>query len=212
MLLEGCEVFNCEQGSESWFASRCGVVTASTFSDVMAKGRGGAPSETRRKLLYATAAEIVTGRPTEGFQGNRYTERGKEWEDEVRSLYSAGTDEEVQEVGFIRRGRIGCSPDSVLGADVMQSRAGLEIKTHAPHILIPMLERGGLPAEHKPQVQGCLLVTGWEYIDFIAYWRGLPPLEVRVYRDAEYLSSLSYHLNEFHHEVDAIVARLRSYA
>lgn len=207
MLLEGCEVFNCEQGTESWFAARCGVVTASTFSDVMAKGRGGAPSETRRKLLYSTAAEIVSGRPSEGFQGNRYTERGKEWEDEVRSLYSASTDDDVTQVGFIRRGRIGCSPDSCVG-----DNGGLEIKTHAPHILIPMLERGELPPEHKPQVQGCLLVTGWQWMDFVAYYRGLPPLEVRVYRDLDYLSDLSAALAQFHSEVDTIVARLRSYA
>jgi hypothetical protein len=207
MLLEGCEVFNCEQGTDEWFAARCGVVTASTFSDVMAKGRGGAPSETRRKLLYATAAEIVTGRPCEGFQGNRHTERGKEWEDEVRSLYSAGTDEAVTQVGFIRRGRIGCSPDSCVG-----DNGGLEIKTHAPHILIPMLERGELPSEHRAQVQGCLLVTGWQFMDFCAYWRGLPMLEVRVHRNLEYLGELSSALAHFHSEVDAIVARLRSYA
>lgn len=207
MLLEGCEVFNCEQGTESWFAARCGVVTASTFSDVMAKGRGSAPSETRRKLLYSTAAEIVSCRPSEGFQGNRYTERGKEWEDEVRSLYSASTDDDVTQVGFIRRGRIGCSPDSCVG-----DNGGLEIKTHAPHILIPMLERGELPPEHKPQVQGCLLVTGWQWMDFRAYYRGLPQLEVRVYRDLDYLSALSAALAQFHNEVDAIVARLRSYA
>lgn len=207
MLLEGCEVFNCEQGSPEWFAARCGVVTASTFSDVMAKGRGGAPSETRRKLLYSTAAEIVSGRPSEGFQGNRYTERGKEWEDEVRSLYSASTDDDVTQVGFIRRGRIGCSPDSCVGEN-----GGLEIKTHAPHILIPMLERSELPAEHKPQVQGCLLVTGWQWMDFRAYYRGLPQLEVRVYRDLKYLGELSAALAQFHVEVDAIVARLRSYA
>lgn len=207
MLLEGCEVFNCEQGTPEWFAARCGVVTASTFSDVLARGRGGAPSETRRKLLYSTAAEIVSGRPSEGFQGNRYTERGKEWEDEVRSLYSASTDDDVTQVGFIRRGRIGCSPDSCVG-----DNGGLEIKTHAPHILIPMLERGELPPEHKPQVQGCLLVTGWQFMDFRGYYRGLPQLEVRVYRDLDYLSDLSAALAQFHNEVDAIVARLRSYA
>jgi hypothetical protein len=207
MLLEGCEVFNCEQGSEQWFAVRCGVVTASTFSDVMAKGRAGAPSETRRKLLYATAAEIVTGKPAESFQGNRYTDRGKEWESEVRSLYSASTDDDVTECGFIRRGRIGYSPDSCVGEN-----GGLEIKTHAPHILIPMLERGVCPPEHRAQIQGGLLVTGWQWIDLRCYCRGLPQLEVRVHRDLEYLGELSSALNQFHHEVDAIVARLRSYA
>jgi len=192
---------------DSALQCRAGVVTASTFKDVLAKGRGGGESETRRKLIYSTAAEILTGQPTPGFGGNANTERGKEWEAEVRALYSAGTDDEVTEVGFIRRGRIGCSPDSVVGA-----RGGLEIKTHAPHILLPMLERGTLPPEHKPQVQGILLVTGWEFMDFIAYWRGLPPLEVRVERDLDYLSNLQTELNLFHHDVDAVVNKIRSMA
>lgn len=207
MLLDGCEVFNCAQGTDEWLQCRAGVVTASTFKDVMAKGRGGSESETRRKLVYLTASEIITGLPTPGFSGNVHTERGKEWEAEVRSLYSAGTDEEVTEVGFIRRGRIGGSPDSCVG-----SNGGLEIKTHAPHILIPMLDRGELPPEHKAQVQGLMLVTGWQFVDFIAYWRGLPTLEIRVTRDIPYLSELASELNRFHADVDAVVRRIRSKA
>lgn len=198
MLLEGCEVFNCAQGTPEWHAARCGIVTASTFSDVLAGGKG----ITRTTLVHSVAAEIITGQPTPGWGSNAHTERGHALEPEIRSLYEATSPDDVEQVGFIRRGRIGCSPDACVG-DV----GGLEIKTKLPHLQIEALERGTLPPEHVAQVQGILLVTGWQWCDFRSYWPGLPQLKVRVYRDLDYLGRLSSELQRFHNDVDAIVEK-----
>lgn len=192
------EVFDCEQGTDEWFAARCGVVTASTFSDVLAKGKG----ITRSKLLYATVAEILTGEVSSRWSGNQYTERGKAWEAEVRSLYEATCEEEVRQVGFIRRGRIGCSPDSMVGAEGL-----LEIKTREPHLQVEVLEKGVLPSENVAQVQGQLLVTGRLWCDYVSYCRGLPQLKLRVYRDIAYLSNLKYELDQFLADLESAVAR-----
>ena len=199
-MLDGCEVFDCDQSSPEWFAARCGVVTASRFSDVLAGGKG----ITRTKLLYETAAEILSGEPAEGFQGNKHTERGKAWEPEVRSLYAATAREPITQVGFIRRGRIGCSPDSCVGQN-----GGLEIKTRLPHLQIEVLENGELPSSNRAQVMGQLLVTGWDFIDYISYSRGLPLFQIRVQRDLSYLSNLKSELDRFINDVDRIVEKYK---
>lgn len=199
------EIIDCEQGTPEWLAARAGVVTASEFSAVMAKGRGGAPSETRRKLIYVKAAEILTGAPVQTFAGNIHTERGHLMEPEVRDLYAATSPDPCTQVGFMRRGRIGCSPDTLVGNDGL-----LEIKTKLPHLQIEAVEAGVLPSEHVAQVQGQLLVSGRQWCDFRSYWPGLPQLKVRVYRDADYLANLWAELVKFNNEVDALVARIRA--
>jgi hypothetical protein len=198
------QIIECEQGSDEWFQARAGVVTASEFSTVLAKGRGGAPSETRKKLLATKAAEIITGAPVPGWKGNEHTERGKSMEGEVRALYEATSPVPVQAVGFAKRGRIGASPDSLVGDDGL-----LEIKTKLPHLQIEALEAGRLPPEHVAQVQGQLLVTGRMWCDFRSYWPGLPQLRVRVVRDLAYLSNLNTELQIFIRELDQLVEKIR---
>jgi hypothetical protein len=197
----------CPQGSPEWFQARAGVVTASCFKDVLAKGRGGGESLGRLKLLRTLAAEVITGKPVPSWGGNEHTERGHALEAEVRALYSAGTDDEVTQVGFLRRGRIGASPDSLVGEHGM-----LEIKTKLPHLQIELLETGALPSEHVAQVQGQLLVSGRQWVDFVSYWPGLPLFEIQVQRDTDYMSKLLTEIDQFTREMDALIGRYGSKA
>ena len=50
-----------EQRSAEWFAARLGCVTASRVKDVMASGRGGAPSATRKNYMMELLCERLTG-------------------------------------------------------------------------------------------------------------------------------------------------------
>lgn len=200
------EVFDFEQSSPEWFAARAGIPTASEFSTVMAKGKDGGASVTRGKYLRQLAGEILTGEVAPEGYSNAHMERGKEMEAEARSLYAFTSDADPQLVGFIRNGRKGGSPDSLIG-DV----GGLEIKTAIPAVQIERLQRGGLPAEHKAQVQGNLWVSEREWWDFVSYWPKLPPLIVRVYRDETYIAQLAKAVDAFNEELDAVVASIRTY-
>lgn len=204
-MTDDIQIFDCEQGTEEWHLARAGIVTASVFQTVMAQGRGGGPSVTRQKLLYQLAGERITGEYVPTWNGNQHTERGKEMEAQVRDLYEATSDLPVRQVGFIRRGDIGASPDSLVGDDGL-----LEIKTALPHIQIERLLSGQLPNEHKAQVQGQLLVSGRKWCDFRSYWPGLPELRVRVYRDLPYLSALNAALQQFNRELEQMVARIKA--
>lgn len=195
--MSGLEIFNFDQNSPEWFEARRGVVTASRFSDVLAKGQG----ITRRKYLLTLAGEAITGEVAESYS-NAHMERGHAMEADARNLYSLMHDVEPELVGFMRCGRIGASPDSLVGLDGL-----LEIKTKLPHLLLDVLDKGKLPSEHVAQVQGQLFVSGRQWCDFVAYWPKLPLFHVRVERDEAYISNLSQAVDAFVGELDQIIQR-----
>lgn len=202
------EIVQCEQGSPEWFAARLGVPTASNFKTIKAEGKdggGSATSATRRTYLMKLAGEILTGQPADNYSNDDMA-RGNEMEAEARDLYALTRGADPQSVGFIRNGKVGCSPDSLLG-----ERGGLEIKTCFPHIQIDRLLRDRLPPEHVAQVQGNMWVAERDWWDFVSYWPGLPMLVVRVERDEEYIKSLATAVAAFSDELDSLVQSIRSY-
>lgn len=197
------EIFNCDQGTPEWFACRLGIPTASQFATVMAAGRGGAESKTRRTYMLKLAGEILTGDPMDSFS-NAHTERGHEMEPQARSYYAMQKDVDPQQVGFIRNGNKGASPDSLIGNDGM-----LEIKTKLPHLLLDVLLRGVFPADHKAQCQGQLWVAEREWVDLTCYWPKMPSFIVRAYRDEPYIKEMSAAVDQFNDELAEIVARFQ---
>ncbi len=229
------EIFDADQGSADWHLARLGIPTASRFADVLAEGgddrglpqavsdamvKGGCTAAqlaaaikaaksrsaggTRRRYLRDLAAETIRGTVEEDSYSNAHMERGKAQEDEARNLYSFMADAEPIRVGFIKDGRKGCSPDSLIGDD-----GGLEIKTALGHIQIDRLQKGGMPPEHKAQVQGSLWITGRKWWDFVSYSPGLRPLIVRVEREEEYIAVLAKAIDAFNEELDNLVNSLR---
>lgn len=195
------EIFDCEQGSPEWFACRAGIPTASKFATVMAKGEG----KTRSKYMRQLAGEIITGEPMESFT-NGHMDRGKEMEDEARETYAFINDADIHRVGFIRNGKKGASPDSLVGKE-----GGLEIKTALPDIQIERLISGKLPSEHTAQVQGNIWIAEREYWDFVSYWPKLPLLTVRVFRDDIYIKNMASEIDRFNDELAVMVESVRNY-
>ncbi|PWJ81554.1 YqaJ-like recombinase protein [Pseudaminobacter salicylatoxidans] len=199
------QVFDCDQGTPEWYACRVGIATASMFATVMASGVGGAASKTRAKYMRQLAGEVITGKPTEGYT-NSHMERGHAVEPEARKLYAFLTNAEVKQVGFIRNGEKGCSPDSLVGQNGM-----LEIKSKLPDLVIECIERGTFPPEHKAQCQGALWVAEREWIDIAVYWPGMPFFIKRAYRDETYIAEMSRAVAIFNEELAALVDRIRAY-
>lgn len=198
-------VINVEQGTPEWFRARAGIPTASEFATVMASGRDGGESKTRRTYMLKLAGEILTGEPMEQYT-NVHMERGKIMEDEARSLYSFVKDVEPERVGFIINGPKGCSPDSLIGNSGM-----VEIKTQLPHLLIDTLLRTDFPPEHKAQCQGALWVAEREWIDIAIYWPKLPLFIRRAYRDEAYIAELSKAIDKFNDELAETIRVIQAY-
>ncbi len=192
------QIFTCKQGSEEWRRARMGVPTASEFHSVLAKGEG----KTRKKYMLELLGERLTGEPMAQFS-NIHTDRGHALEDEARQLYSFDVAEPLTQVGFVRNGLVGCSPDSLVGEEGV-----LEIKTKLPHLQLAVLLEDRIPPEHVAQCQGALLVTQRKWLDFVSYWPGLPLFVKRVHPDPEYLEKLAAALALFEEEMRALASTL----
>lgn len=199
------QIINCEQGSKEWFAARAGIPTASMFATVMAKGRDGGSSVTRKTYLNKLVGEILTGEPMDSFS-NAHMEHGKAIEAQARDAYAFIMDVDPQQVGFIRNGDAGASPDSLVGADGMA-----EIKRKLPHLMVEVILRDGLPPEHKAQTQGQMWVGEREWCDFVAFWPSMKPFIKRTYRDETYIDGLAKAVDAFNDELHELVEKVRRY-
>lgn len=199
------QIFNCDQGTEEWRLARAGIPTASMFATVMASGVSGSASKTRAKYMRQLVGETITKKPMESYS-NSHMDRGHELEPEARELYAFATDTVPEQVGFIRNGPKGCSPDSLIGSSGM-----LEIKTKLPDLVIECWERDAFPPEHKAQCQGALWVAEREWIDIVVYWPDMPVFIRRAYRDEPYIAEISTAIRQFNDELAAMVERVRAY-
>lgn len=156
-----------EQGSEAWLALKAGKVSASSFSDVLAKGQG----KMRASYLRRIVAERLLGKPVDTYR-NAHMDRGIEQEPLARLAYEAATDHELRRVAFIEHDTlpIGCSPDSL----IVGLKRGLEVKCVIPTVQIETILSGAYPPEHKAQVQGGMWISGYEEWDFVSYSPTMP--------------------------------------
>lgn len=200
-----------EQGTPEWLQVRAGVATASRFKAVLTDPKtkedkaAGRPSKTTLYYAYELAGEILTGEPTESF-ATVHTRRGQELEPQLRGDYELLIDADVVQVGFVKQGRFGASPDGLVGADGL-----VEFKTHLPKLLIPMMLDGEMPDEHEAQTQGQLWITGREWVDLCAFYPGLPMFKARAYRDEVFMKRLESKLTWFDELVKETVERIRQY-
>lgn len=199
------QIITCDQGTPEWFAARAGLPTASRFATVLASGRGGGESKTRRKYMLQLAGERITGSPMDGYS-NGHMERGKEMEAEARDLYALVRDSAPEQVGFMRRGDAGASPDALIGNDGL-----LEIKTKLADLQIEVLLANRLPPEHVAQIQGQLWISGRSWCDFVSYCPGLPIFIHRVDRDEQYIAKLAVEVETFNVELVDIITQIRTY-
>jgi YqaJ-like viral recombinase domain len=199
------EIIDVAQNSAEWLLARAGLPTCSEYATLLAKGRGGGDSVTRKKLVNVKAGELFTGAPAESFS-NAHMERGHAMEQEAADRYAFEANADLQVVGFIKRGRTGGSPDRLIGNNGI-----LEIKTKLPAILIDVIKADEFPSEHKAQCQGLLMVSEREWIDLCCYWPGMPYFVKRAYRDEAYIKTLTDAVDAFNDEVDAVLEMLRKY-
>lgn len=200
------QIFDIEQNTPDWDRARAGIPTSSMFKDVMARTPGGkAYGKTRQTYMRKLAGEILTDAPMENYS-NADMQRGHDMEDEARKYYAFMTDSEPAQIGFVRNGQKGSSPDSFIGENGI-----LEIKTKAPHLLIELIEKDQFPPEHKAQCQGQLWVCEREWVDLACYWPGLPMFVKRAHRDEDYIRNLSEEVDRFNEELAALVEKIRAY-
>ena len=199
------------QGSAAWLFERVGYCTASRFKDVLAKLKSGKPAEKRETYLMELVIERLTGQPTDHFT-NSAMQWGTDNEKASRMDYEAHTGRIVEECGFIKHPTlhwVGGSPDGLIGED-----GGWESKSpyNSANHIYTLLE--GMPAEHMPQIQGLMWLTGRKWWDFQSFDPRLPePLcryVQRIERNEKYIAILEEEVITFTAEVSAMVLKLNA--
>lgn len=200
-----------EQRSPEWFAERLGLATASNFRKILAKIKTGEAAD-RRNYRAQLVIERLTGKPSESYS-NSAMQWGNEQEPFARIAYMAQTGNVVYEVGFLKHAVLlaGASPDGLIGSNGL-----IEIKCPVSATHIETLKGHEMPAEHMPQVQGQLWVTGREWCDFVSYDPRMPEkLQLfiqRVPRQEKYIEELEKEVEAFLNEVAAEVEVLNKIA
>lgn len=175
------EIINCVQGSDEWFAARLGLVTASHFSDVLNKKTG------RGTYMMRLVAEKQQGKSQDGFQ-SAAMENGTIYEEYARKFYEDKFGVIVKQVGFIKMGQVGCSPDGLVDDD-----GGIEIKCSEGPTHYRIILKDKMPTTHIPQVQGNMWVADRKWWDFISYdpWGKYKPFYcTRIERDDNYIDNI----------------------
>ncbi|HBO3538557.1 TPA: YqaJ viral recombinase family protein [Pseudomonas aeruginosa] len=163
-----------QQQSDSWWASRLGRATASRVKDIMAKGRGGAPSATRKNYMMQLLCERLTGKRDEGYT-NAAMQRGNDLEHIARAAYEMYEDCEVVEVGLILHPSIdgfGASPDGVILLE--NGRRGLEIKCPNTAQHIAVIQSGKHDTQYEWQMLAQMACADLESVDFVSFDDRLP--------------------------------------
>lgn len=188
-----------EQGTKEWLDLRLGLITCSEIKTIRADGAGA------QTYINGLAYERITGEPSSVFMGNEWTERGHELEIVARDLYQKKMDCEVEQVSFITNLGFGYSPDGLVGENGL-----IEIKAKQPQVQISILRSGDIPKEHLDQLDGGLLNSGREWMDFISYCPNLPIFIKRVYAEERkaQLEKLNTLIEKYNAQIDDIVDQI----
>ena len=199
-----------EQGSPEWHAMRCGKVTASKISDMLAKtktGWGASRSNYKAQLV----AERLTRTVAEGFT-NAAMEWGKEKEAEARDAYVFHRGLAVEAIDFATHPTItmsGASPDGLVSMDGL-----VEIKCPNTATHIETLLGGSVPGKYQFQMQWQMACTNRFWCDFVSYDPRMPEdmrlFVKRLERDDEAIAMIEKETRVFLAEIDATVAQLTS--
>ena len=206
------KTFDVQQGSPEWHKLRRGVVTASEIDALVTPEFKPRTGDGVKTYLYTKIAERLMAEQAEedgeetGGSPSYAADQGKILENLAIPWFEFETDLQVQRVGFCLSddGRIGCSPDGLIGDD-----AGIETKCPQPHYQVRYLLGQSVPKQYLAQVHMSMLVTGRPAWWFVSYSKHLPSLKIKVARDEaiqeKLRTAIDAFLKEFDEQYEAIL-------
>jgi len=198
------KIIPVQQNSLEWLQARAGIPTASEFDNLVTPEFKIRTGEMPKTYLAQKVAEFWTGGAISGFMSIDM-EFGKILEEEALPFYEFEFSEKIQRVGLVTTddGKIGCSPDGLIGED-----CGIEIKCPNADTHVKYLLNGEVPAQYLPQIHGGMLVTGRTSWKFMSYRRRFPAVIKLIERDDKAQSVLNQALADFLGKFDAAIKKL----
>jgi hypothetical protein len=199
-----------EQRSDDWLKARLGKPTASQFHRLIT------PGGKRSTQADAYAAELIAERIFQAPMGKNIggipaVKYGRETEVYAAKKLEELLGEMIAPGGIAwpdERKRYGASPDGLVATgnmrELVEIKCPFEIPVHVRSLLY------GVDRDHWAQIQGQLLVTGYDAVHFYSYRSDCPPYHNRVERDAGFISALAGILNQFCDQLDVDERRARA--
>jgi len=174
----------CEQNSPEWFESRIGKWTASFFAKCLSCT--GKVSKSASKVNISLIEEFKTGERKTFFQSEAML-RGTKMEPEALKWINDNTEYNFVEVGFFDSGKgYGCSPDAI----DFDKKVGLEMKCPVVTTHDKYLIKNILPTKYISQVQGQLMISGYDKWIFMSYHPDREKMIITVERDEPFINKL----------------------
>lgn len=191
------------QGSDEWFAARCGLLTASEMRHIITPVKlEYAKNESSRQHLYELLAQRVTKYVEPSYISDDML-RGQQDEMEAIRYYQERYGF-AQSVGFITNDKwgftLGYSPDALVGDDGV-----IEVKSRRQKYQVETILKGSMPDDFKIQVQAGLLISERKWCDFISYCGGMHMIVVRIYSDAIVQNAIINAATSFHESLDELM-------
>ena len=200
-----------EQRTESWFAIRCGKVTASRVNDLMAKTKTGYAAS-RDNYMAQLVCERITGKPVESYS-NAAMQWGTEQEPFARAAYEAHSGVIVEETGFHSHPTIeaaGASPDGLVGEDGL-----VEIKCPNTATHLDTLISETVPGDYVIQMQMQMACTKRAWCDFVSFDPRMPEgaqlFVQRVNRDNEFIEKMEEEIRKFLSELENKTSKVNDF-
>jgi hypothetical protein len=205
------KIHDVEQRSDAWYSLRAGMPTASEFSKIVTSN--GEPSKSASGYALTLAAELFAGRPVDAWEGNVWTERGREMEAKAIELYEFTRDLDTEPVGFVtdNAGTMGCSPDRFIGNDGLAEVKCLKAENHVKAILRHQKD-GSCSPEYIQQTQGQMMICERAWCDLVFYHPELPMLVIRMKPDSDVQHPLMAGIPRLCKERDEVLAALHRQA
>lgn len=198
---------NTPQGSNEWFAARCGKVTASKIADVMMKPTTAGYRNYRAQLM----CERLTGSVAESFTSTAM-QWGTDTEPQAKAAYEFYSGSDVVEVGFVDHPSIkntGASPDGLVGDD-----GCVEIKCPNTATHLETLLGGKIPSKYYDQMQWQMRCADRVWCDFVSFDPRLPEaMQLYVRRvdfDTDRVIAIEQAVVDLLVQIDADIAKLRA--
>jgi len=196
------------QGSDEWFAARCGLLTAGSMKLILTPSLKQASNDKERSHVYEMAAQRIT-QFVEPSYINDDMLRGQEDEVSARILY-AERYAPVEDMGLITNNKWGFtlaySPDGMVGDDGL-----IEVKSRRQKFQVETLVRAvpgqSVPDDYILQIQTGLLVSERDWCDFISYSGGMPMCVIRVFPDQKMQDAILEAAGAFEARVQAVIRK-----
>jgi len=195
---------------EEFNARRLGRVGASRIADIMAKGKGGDSSASRKNYMAELLCERLTGIHAESFTSPAI-QWGIDHEDEARCAYEMETGNSIIQCAGFSHPTIpmaGASPDGLIGDEGV-----LEIKCPNTATHLDFLDTGKPDKRYQWQMTWQVVCSGRKWADFVSFDPRLPDeLAFKVVRfipSTDMTLDAEAEVGVFVSELDALEKRMR---